>query len=87
MCGFFFVTPDYKDEGFLETEIGYAITEKMEKGDKFSIITLVYEKDGKMGEVPPLLNPYVWKNPADDLEVIREIIKALPVKVGAVSYK
>ena len=27
----FFVTPDYVDEGFLETEINYAIDEKMKK--------------------------------------------------------
>lgn len=83
----FFVTPDYKDEGFLETEVNYAITEKMEKGNKFAIITLVFEKDGTMGEVPALLQPYVWKTPADDLEALREIIKALPIQVGSVSYK
>lgn len=83
----FFITPEYKDEGFLETEVNYAITEKMQKGDKFSIITLVYENDGKQGEVSELLKTYVWKEPADDLEALREIVKALPLKMGDVRYR
>ena len=74
----FFITPNYKDEGFLETEVNYAITEKMNKGDKFSIITLVFSDDkGKIGEVPELLKTYVWKQPTNDLEALQEIIKAL----------
>ncbi len=84
----FFITPNYKDEGFLDTEINYAITEKMEKCDRFSIITLVFtESDGKIGEVPELLKQYVWKQPCNDLEALQEIIKALPVKVGEVCYR
>lgn len=78
----------YKDEGFLETEVNYAITEKMNKGDKFSIITLVFSDDkGKIGEVPELLKTYVWKQPTNDLEALQEIIKALPVKLGDVRYR
>lgn len=84
----FFITPNYKDEGFLETEVNYAITEKMSKGDKFSIITLVFSDDnGNIGEVPELLKTYVWKQPANDLEAIQEIVKALPVKLGDVRYR
>lgn len=83
----FFITPNYKDEGFLETEINYAITEKMAKGNKFAIITLVFEKDGKCGEVPELLKTYVWKQPDNDLVALQEIIKALPLKLGRVNYK
>ena len=84
----FFITPNYKDEGFLETEVNYAITEKMNKGDKFSIITLVFSDDkGKIGEVPELLKTYVWKQPTNDLEALQEIIKALPVKLGDVRYR
>ena len=83
----FFITPNYKDEGFLETEINYAITEKMEKGNRFSIITLVYEDNGVCGEVPALLKTYVWKQPENDLVAIQEIIKALPVKLGSVNYR
>lgn len=84
----FFITPNYKNEEFLETEVNYAITEKMNKGDKFSIITLVFSDDkGKIGEVPELLKTYVWKQPTNDLEALQEIIKALPVKLGDVRYR
>lgn len=84
----FFITPNYKDEGFLETEVNYAITEKMNKNDKFSIITLVFSDDkGNIGELPELLKTYVWKQPTNDLEAIQEIVKALPVKLGDVRYR
>lgn len=84
----FFITPNYKDEGFLETEVNYAITEKMQKCEKFSIITLVFtDAEGKIGEVPELLKTYVWKQPTTHLEAIQEIIKALPVKLGDVRYR
>ena len=36
----FFITPSFVDEGFLQTEINYAIREKRNKGDRFAIITL-----------------------------------------------
>ena len=60
----------------------------MQKGDKFSIITLVFtDEEGKIGEVPELLKTYVWKQPSDHLEALQEIIKALPIKVGEVRYR
>ena len=64
-CGVvFFITPSFKDEGFLETEVNYAIRERREKGDKFAIVTLQFvDADGNTGEIPDLLKPYVWKNP------------------------
>lgn len=31
----FFITPNYKDEGFLETEVNYTITEKCKKAINF----------------------------------------------------
>lgn len=82
----FFVTPSYVDDGFLATEIDYAIEEKRKKGDRFAIITLVFEHDGRRGSVPDLLRRYVWREPSDDLEGLREIIKALPVKLGPVRW-
>lgn len=83
----FFMTPNYVDEHYLATEVNYAIAEKRRKGTKFAIVTLVYEVDGKKGQVPDLLAPYVWKEPRNDLEAIRELIRALPVKVGDVYWK
>lgn len=80
-CGVvFFITPFFKDAGFLETEVDYAVREKREKGDKFAIITLQFsDPDGNIGEIPELLETYVWKKPKTPLEALREIVRALPV--------
>ena len=83
----FFVTPNYKDENFLASEVDYAIQEKRKKGDKFSIITLVYQEEDCKGEVPALLHRYVWKQPENHLEALREILKALPIQTGDVYWK
>lgn len=83
----FFVTPNFKDEQFLGSEVNYAIAEKRKKGDKFSIITLVLTLNNQKGQVPALLQPYVWKEPASDLEALREILKALPVKTGMTQWR
>lgn len=84
----FFITPNYVDENYLATEINYAIAEKRKKGDRFSIITLVLkDNEGNKGEVPPLLNQYVWKEPDSELEAITEIIKALPMRIGKPDWK
>jgi hypothetical protein len=76
-CGVvFFITPSFKDEGFLETEVNYAIQEKRKKGDKFAIVALQFvSADGNVGEIPELLKPYVWKKPKTPLEAFREIVR------------
>ncbi len=78
----FFVTANFKDEGFLETEINYAVAEKREKGDRFAIITLILDDSGGEPDiesvVPPLLKPYVWKQPKSQLQALEEILRALP---------
>lgn len=88
-CGaVFFITPSFKDENFLATEIEYAIQEKRAKGDRFALITLQFvDHDGKMGTVPDLLRPYVWKTPKTDIEAMREIVRALPVEPGPVDWR
>lgn len=88
-CGVvFFITPLFKDEGYLETEVNYAIQEKRMKGDKFAIIALQFvDTDGNMGEIPELLKTYVWKKPKSSLEALREIIRALPVAPGVVEWR
>jgi len=84
----FFITPSFKDEGFLETEVNYAIQEKRKKGDKFAIVALQFVgADGKVGEIPELLKPYVWKKPRTSLEAFREIVRALPVVPGIVDWR
>lgn len=84
----FFITPDFVDEKYLASEVEYAIREWREKGKRFQIITLVFaDEEGKRGKVPELLEPYVWKKPASDLEALQEILRALPLTTGDVKWK
>ncbi|MFH1717598.1 MAG: toll/interleukin-1 receptor domain-containing protein [Planctomycetota bacterium] len=88
-CGVvFFITPSFKDEGYLETEINYAIQEKRKKGNKFAIITLQFVDDGgNVGAIPELLKTYVWKKPRTLLEALREIVRGLPMVTGIVDWR
>lgn len=88
-CGVvFFITPSFKDEGYLQTEIDYAIQEKRKKEDKFAIITLQFiSDDGKEAPIPDLLEPYVWKKPKTSLEALREIVRALPIAPGIIDWR
>jgi hypothetical protein len=88
-CGLvFFITPSFKDEGYLETEVNYAIQEKRKKGEKFAIITLQFVGgNGNVGEIPELLKTYVWKKPRTPLHAMREIIRALPIQVGEIDWR
>ena len=84
----FFITPSFRDEGYLETEINYAIQEKREKGDNFVIVTLLFDDSGDgTVEVPELLKPYVWKTPNTQLQALREIVRALPVAPRNADWK
>ena len=79
----FFITPSFKDEHFLRSEINYAIGEKIDRGDDFAIITLQFiGDDGEKAPIPELLKSYVWKTPKTDFEALREIVRALPVAPG-----
>jgi hypothetical protein len=83
----FFVTPEFKDENFIATEVDYAIKEKRAKGDRFAIITLVFGDGTAKGKVPDLLHGYVWKEPKSELEALQEIIRALPIHVSSVRWR
>lgn len=84
----FFITASFQDEGYLQTEIDHAVRQKHEKGDRFSIITLVFSGAGGDGtEIPDLLQPYAWKSPSTRLEALREIVRALPVAPGTGDWK
>jgi len=83
----FFITPDFKDESCLASEINYAIAQKREKGNRFSIVTIVFSVNDKKGSVPDLLKQYVWKEPSSHLAALQEIIKALPIKIGNPKWK
>ncbi len=75
----FFVTASFRDEGFLSTEINYAIREKRAKGDKFAIITLQFAEGSLRPNIPDLLQTYVWKTPETELDALYEIVRAVPV--------
>jgi len=84
----FFVTPNYQDSGYLSTEINYAMQQKREKGDRFSIVTLALpDETGKTGEIPDLLQQYVWKTPKSELEAYCETVKALPLRISDPQWK
>lgn len=84
----FFITENFVDEKWLATEIEYAVDQKRSKGDKFSVITLKFVRNGKSGTVPDLLQKrFLYKEPKSDLEAFREVIKALPIEVGSVRWR
>lgn len=84
----FFITPRYKDDGFLATEVNYAIAERRKKGDRFRIVSLlIRDADGTTGDVPELLQPYVWKTPISELDGFSEIIRAVPIVLGPATWR
>lgn len=83
----FFITPNFSDEGYLATEIDYALAEKREKGDRFSIITLLIpNQSGEYGEVPRMISQYVWKQ-VEPLQIVRTIVQALPICITGITWK
>jgi len=85
----FFLTPEFKVDKFLKDEIRYAKVEEREKGDRFRLISLMVPQNGKPGtaNVPDLLKPYLRIEKASHLASLTEIIKALPVRLGASRWK
>lgn len=88
-CGVvFFLTPSFKDEGYLATEVDYAIQQKRKKGDKFAIIALQFvDKNEQSGAIPDLLKQYVWKQPKSTLQALREILRALPIECPSPEWR
>lgn len=84
----FFVTSNYVDENFLATEINYALSQKRERAERFSIITLAVPSSKRIAPtIPDILKTYVWKNTNDELDMLREIVAALPICVGDVRWR
>lgn len=82
----FFITPNFRDEAYLRTEVNYAVQQKNEKGERFAIVTLVFDGAGK-AHVPDLLHGYVWKEPKSDLEALSEIVRAVPITLGVPNWR
>ena len=84
----FFITPNYVDDGYLAKEIDYAVQEEHVKKDRFKIIALVLEDEsGKKGEVPVMLRRFVFQAPDHELTGFHQIIRGLPIQLGAPSWK
>lgn len=84
----FFITPSFVDEKYLATEVNYAIQQKREKGDRFAIVTLrLPDASGIRGEIPELLRVYVWADPDNELDALRQILRSVPLQIGAVRWK
>jgi hypothetical protein len=88
-CGVvFFITPSFKDEGYLKAEVEYALQEERQKNERFKIISLLLKSDdGTVGEIPGLLKRFIWKKPSTHLEALREIVRSLPVVPGVVDWR
>src|SRR5262249_23753400 len=83
----FFITPNFRDEGYLATEVDYAIEQKRKKGDRFQIIAIVFSEKKQKGNVPPLLKRFVWKEPSSYLEGLGEVLRALPIVLGPPEWR
>ena len=85
----FFITPSFKDDGYLATEIDYALEEKRAKNERFAIITLRLGGNGDASapQVPELLKRFIWKTPKTSLEALREIVRALPVVQRSMEWR
>lgn len=84
----FFITSKFKDEGYLATEVNYAMEERRDKKKRFAIVTIVFAgKKGEKGAVPDLLKQYLWKEPSTDLEALVEILRALPIEPGEPQWR
>lgn len=84
----FFITPNFRDERYLRTEINHAVREFQARPERFRIITLVFTDDnGNSGTVPDMLSNYVYKAPKGELEGLREIIRSIPLRLGVNGWK
>lgn len=79
----FFVTSDFKDERWLGREVELAVKRHLDHHPKFQIITLVFGD----AQVPRLLCEYVYKKVTNDLDGLREIVRALPIELGPPRWK
>lgn len=81
----FFITPNFRDNKYISSEIDYALEEKTTKGEKFAIITLLM-RGATSDMVPEILRRYVYKE-ATDLTAVREIVRSLPIRADRIVWR
>lgn len=79
----FFITKNFVDEKWLAMEIDEAINRKVNRGDRFAIITLLF--DG--APVPRALERFVFHKVDNQVEALRQVIRGLPVVLGPVRWR
>lgn len=79
----FFVTKDFKDETWIGREVDLAINRQVQRAAKFQIITLVFGD----AEVPEPLQTYVYTRVDNDVDGLREMVRALPIELGPARWR
>jgi hypothetical protein len=74
----FFITANFADERWLSMEIDEAIQRNIERGERFKILTLLF--DG--AQVPRALQRFRHITVGDPVEALRDLIRGLPVVLG-----
>lgn len=83
----FFITPEFQDDGYLRSEIDYALHQKREKKERFAIIALQLRgMDGAMGSIPEVLRHLFWKQ-VEPVEIIKAIVEALPIRMCGIEWR
>ena len=84
----FFITPAFTDSTYLSLEIDYAVEEKLKRDKRFQIISIVISSSpGEIGIVPDILRRYVYKQSNSEAEIVAEIIKSLPIRIGVTGWR
>ena len=79
----FFITENFKDERWLRREVDHAVNREIERNKRFVIITLVFDE----APVPRPLGEKLWKAVTNEVDGVREIIRALPLQIGPPRWK
>jgi len=79
----FFVTRHFTDERWLKREVDHAVNRKIDRGDRFAIITLAFDD----AEVPRPLQENLWVAVKNEVSAVREILRALPVELGPARWR
>jgi hypothetical protein len=85
----FFLTPAFKDEHFLSTEINFALEEYQKKGkERFRILGVrVPEPRKPEPKIPDLLTQFVWIDGIDPLGAVTDIVRSLPIRLGGPRWR
>ena len=70
----FFITKNFRDEGWISSEVDFAVRRRIEVGDRFVLISIRFDE---RVTVPDMLNSYAYKTVDNDLDALYEILRSL----------